>query len=341
MIFDERTLWQNIKSGDLMPVYLITGDEPYLKLRYTSLIADAALSGAMRDFNEVILQGDETNIDDITDSCLQMPAGDGKRCVRVTDMKLDSLSDGDTDKLMQYLADPAPDTVLIFLQNAAGFSKKTKKAKDLYTAFSKSGGCAQLDKRTENDLVRFIVSSAKEKGFTIDPQDALYMLSRCGDDMSLLEQETEKLGALGCGTISRSVIDDAGTVTPEATSFQMTDAIFGRNARAAFEYLDILFEQKTEPMLISGALISLYTDIYRVKAAKLSKADPSVLSRIFPAAYKSSFKLKKAVSRASSLTMPQIKSSLDILADTDRKLKSTSDDKKTVFQQTIVRLMRV
>ena len=62
------------------------------------------------------------------------------------------------------------------------------------------------------------------------------------------------------------------------------------------------------------------------------------LKKLFPQAYKSDFKLKNAFRRAGRFSMPALRKSLELLAAADTKLKSTSEDHRTVFEKLMIEL---
>ena len=65
MKLDEKNLWKNIQSGNFLPVYLIKGNENYLKQKYANLLADSIVPAGLEAFNFHRLKGEDTNIEDL------------------------------------------------------------------------------------------------------------------------------------------------------------------------------------------------------------------------------------------------------------------------------------
>ena len=156
--------------------------------------------------------------------------------------------------------------------------------------------------------------------------------------MSNLINEIDKVCAFSSGEITPENIDKVAVKSLEATAFQMIDSMLQNNFDKAFFELALLFERRTEPTMILGALVSTYADMYRVKLTLESDHSTGELKEAYPSTYKSDFKLKNAASRARRFSLTGLKKSLDILATADFRLKSSFDDNKIVFEKLIIEL---
>ena len=113
-------------------------------------------------------------------------------------------------------------------------------------------------------------------------------------------------------------------------------------ADQAFETLGNLFKLREEPVMILGVLSKAFVDMYRVKAAKEKGISYTALADAFPSTYKGrNFILDNAARDGANYSVTQLKNALNILSDTDRRLKSTGEDGKIVLEELILRLLRV
>ena len=338
MKLTEKTLWRNIKSEEFLPVYLIKGSEPYLKLKYTNLLADSVIPAGLEVFNFHKLNGENVTINELAECAEALPAMCERTCVLVHDLDFEKLSDPDRDALMTLLSD-APDTcTMIFWQDTVGFPQKTKKMKELQALIDKVGAVVELNARTRQDLVRFIVAECRKKEHDISSYAAEYLLDSVGEDMGNLVTEIDKLCNYAEGEITEAEIDTICIKSLEATAFQMIDALLDNDFDRVFQALSILFDLKTEPMMILGALVSTYSDMYRAKVILNEGGRQGDLKKMFPQSYKSDFKLKNAFRRAGRFSMPALRRSLELLAEADTKLKSSSEDHRTVFEKLMIEL---
>lgn len=340
MKLNEKTLWQNIKSANFMPVYLIKGEEGYLKQKYANLLADSIVPAGLEAFNFHRLQGENTNAEEIGTCVEALPAMCERSCVFVHDYDFDGSNESEKEEMLALLSD-LPDTcVLIFWQDTKGFSTKTKLSKDILAAIDKNGAVCTLEKRDQRALVKFVVSECEKRGKSISFDTALYFVTCVGDDMSNLINEIDKVCAFSSGDISESDIDEVAVKSLEATAFQMIDSMLANNFDRAFFELALLFERRTEPTMILGAIVSTYADMYRVKLTLSSDRSTGELKSAYPTTYKSDFKLKNAASRSRKFSMTALRKSLDILADADFRLKSSFDDNRIVFEKLIIELSK-
>lgn len=338
MKLNEKTLWQNIRSADFLPVYLIKGSEPYLKLKYTNLLADSVIPAGLEVFNFHKLNGETVTMNELAECVEALPAMCERTCVLVHDLDFEKLSDPDRDALTDLLSDASDTCTLIFWQDTVGFPQKTKKMKEMQALIDEVGAVVELDARSRQDLVRFIVSECQKKETEISPYTAEYLLDSVGEDMGNLVTEVDKLCSFADGEVSEADIDAVCIRSLEATAFQMIDALLDNDFDRVFRAMSILFDLKTEPMMILGALVSTYSDMYRAKVVSEAGGRQGDLKKLFPQTYKSDFKLKNAFRRAGRFSMPALRRSLELLAEADTRLKSTSEDHKTVFEKLMIEL---
>ena len=71
---NEKTLWKNIKSQEFLPVYLIRGNEPYLKLKYANLLADSVVPAGLEVFNYHKLDGENVTMNELVECVEALPA---------------------------------------------------------------------------------------------------------------------------------------------------------------------------------------------------------------------------------------------------------------------------
>ena len=68
-----ETLRREIEGGDFRPVYILMGEEPFYPERLCSVITEKALQPHERDFNQTILYGADTSVDEIISNCERYP----------------------------------------------------------------------------------------------------------------------------------------------------------------------------------------------------------------------------------------------------------------------------
>ena len=344
--FNEESLKKHIKNGEFLRVYFIYGNEGFLKQHYANEICKKSVSKDFEDFNLNKLDGKETTLSEIYDCISAFPMMSDYTCTLVKDFPLINFI-GDRGKidpeLETVLSDIPESSVLVFWMDTVEIDEKNSKWIKLIKFLDGVGACAKIDKRTRSDLAKLLCSSASKKNCTLSRDNAYYMIGLVGEDMSTLQNELNKVCSYtGSGEITKEHIDKTVIVSVEAKIFQLSRMIARSEADNAFETLGNLFKLREEPVVILSVLSKAFVDMYRVKAVKEKGLPSSKLGEDFPSAYKNkSFVIDNASTDASKYTLKQLKSALDILADGDRRLKSTGEDGKTVLEELILRLLRV
>lgn len=338
----ERELKKQIKEKDFARLYLIYGNEAYLKNYYAGRICDVSVDSAMRDFNFHRFEGNSLDFDALSDAVEAFPMMSARTCVLLKDVAADSLAQSDREKLMQILSDIPPTcTVVLWMDTVNVEPKKSAKWKSFLKDISPYAVLVPLDKRGKSDLVKMIVGGAQKRGCSVSTENAAYLLTLTGDDLTNLLQELEKLCAYKKeGEITRRDIDAVAVRTVEAVVFDLSKAMFADDAAKAFSILSVLLRQKAEPVMILGALIACYVDMYRIKTATLSGGRAEDVTAAFNYRGKE-FRLRNAARDGARLSLQDVRRCLEILADCDRNLKGSGMDARLLLERCITELMLV
>lgn len=338
----EQELKRQIKENAFSTLYLIYGDEAYLKSFYAGRICERAVDSAMRDFNFHRFEGKSIDFDAVSDAVEAFPMMSARTCVLLKDVPVDALAQGDRDKLLQILSDVPPTcTVVLWMDTVDVQPKKSAKWRAFLKDISPFADLIALDKRGSADILRLVRSGAQKRGCEISPQTAGYFVSLVGNDLTQLLQELEKLCAYkGSGEITPQDVDAVAVRTVEAVVFDLSKAMFAGDAARALTILAQLFRQKTEPVMILGALIACYVDIYRVKVFTLCGGRPEDAAKVFN--YKGKeFRLRNAARDGRDLSLAHVRECLDILFRCDSDLKGSGMDPRLLLERCITELMLV
>ena len=331
----EAELKNQIKSGDFSNVYMIYGEEDYLKEYYVNKLKDKLVEPSFADFNFHQYDGKKTPVSEILNDADMMPMMAQYSLLLVVDYPFDKSKD-DVEKVKTYLKDINPSSVVVFLFNQIDVNAKFK---TLENAIVKAGTVVNLEKRTEGELAKLIISSAKKRKCTIDTANAKYMISLVGNDIKTVFNELEKMCSfVGEGEITRKIIDDLAVKCLQARVFDLSKFILAGNSDGAYEVLRVLFAQKEEPIAILSVISSCYIDMYRVKCAIASGEGENSLTNSFN--YKGrEWLIRNAVRDSKKLSLENLRSAIDVLSKTDELLKSTSIDKNLLLEETVMKLL--
>ena len=111
-----RQIVRNITSGKLSPIYVLHGEEPFFITEIVQTLLDTVVDEGFKDFNETVLYGRDTNVDEVLAAARRFPMMADRQLVLVKeahDMRMWKRKD-DMAKLAAYAEDPVPSTVLVF-----------------------------------------------------------------------------------------------------------------------------------------------------------------------------------------------------------------------------------
>lgn len=338
-LFDEKELKLHIRSKDFFSVYLMTGDESYLKQYYSNLLVEKNIDPAFESFNLDRFEGKGLDIRDVYEKAMLMPMMSDKRCIIVDDYKLDGLNEKEVLQLEEVLLNLPETTLLIFRQDSVPISKKS--GKSVLSLIEKFGAVCELNKRKGQDLIKPLISAAKKMNCELSPAMAQYLVSSVGDDFNVLVNELNKVcGFTKEGEITKSHIDAVAVKTLDAKVYYLTNALLQKDFDKAYGVLDSLVRMKTEPEYILGAIIGTYVDMYRAKVALSSGANPTDLKSFYN--YKGrEFVISNAVRDSKRLDLSQLRKCLEALYEADMKLKTGRDSGTLTIEQVMVKLLLI
>ncbi len=336
-LLNEQSLKEKLRDNPV-GVYLIYGEESYLKKIYIDKIISKTVDDAFADFNFHTFDGKECTLSEVYESAEAVPMMAESKCVLVKDFPLDTLDDNGFEQLERVISENPDDCALIF--SFIAYEPKGAKWNKAVKLFEKYGFAVKLDRKTAVELIKMLESGAKKRGKPFAKGAASYLISCVGSDLNTLLNETEKVCAYAQGEeVTKGDIDSVCIKSLDAKVFDMIKDLIAGRFDSAFRKLSLLFEQREDEFQILGALIAQYSDIYRAKSAVKSGARAEEVAKYYNYAGKE-FRLANAARNSSSLSFADIGECIDILSQADTTLKSSALDKRLVLEQTIVKLAR-
>ena len=328
-------------SDNLLPVYILFGEDSWLKKNYTDKISKKITEPD--DVFNFARFGADCELQEVYDAAMQLPFMTDKKCIILADYDFEHCSKTDFDRLCELLSDVPDTTVLLLTFDSVEIdSKKSAKFKKLVSSAEKSGGMAvKLDHRRIPELIKMLSDGAAKRGCKMDSSVAKYLIETAGDDINTLKNELTKLCSYTqSGVIDKQTVDSVSVKTVEASVYNLSKYIFECDITQALSVLDELFFMRVEPMIILHTISSVYVDMYRVYAAKKDNIKISDIASVF--GYKGrEFVLERASTSLKKLDFNKLKLSLDTLIAADSSLKSFGADSKLVLEQLLVRLIYI
>ncbi len=337
-IFEDE-LRRDITSGRFAPVYLMYGDDPYLKNYYKDIIAKKASDGD-EFFNLQKFEGD-CDLQEVFDAVNQFPMMADCKSVVLSDF---DFSKGDSDRLIELISNANETCVLILSFDSIDFDvKKGAKEKKIMAAVEKAGGkCVEINHRSITALVKMLSDGAKKRGCSFGEIAARHLIEISGSDLSTLQNELNKLCAfVGSGDITKDIVEQISVKSIDASVYDYVKQIFAGDISTALKMLDDMFFMRIEPMVILSVTASSYVDIYRAYTANLSGMSKSEIADDFKYPKNKLFLIDRAVQSLKKFNGTKLNLSLECIAEADKSLKSFGADPKSLLEQLTVKLVYI
>ena len=336
----EADLKKQIKNKSFSPVYLIYGTEQMFVKSYTQKLCEAVAGKNPNNFNYQTFSGD-INLSELVRALQKTPFMAESNCVVASDMYFDNMLKDDLDTFKELTNKVWDGTVFIISMPTYTPSKNKTSFNALVKRVEKIGSVCCFEKINSQIIEKYVAKWANENGKLISHLNASKIISNVGEDLNLLKNEVYKIAAYAKGEeITNRDIDLLSTVNLETRTYDMADDVINGRPDRAFKKLDILFYQREEPINILYALSSAYVDAYRMRVADECGISKETVAKDF--AYRNrAFVLNRARSSVSRTSTEALRKSLDVLVETDEKLKSVSVNQRFLIEQLISRLLLI
>lgn len=252
-----KSLNEDIKLGQFKQVYLLYGEEAYLKKQYKDKLTKAILPDG-DTVNYAYYEGKGINPAELIDLAETMPFFAERRLIVIENSGFFKSA---TPELADYMKN-MPDTVcFLFVEN------EVDKRGKMYKAAKDKGRIVEMGRQDEKTLLYWIAGNVKREGRQIKESTARYLVSKTGTDMENLEKEMEKLFSytLGRNEITVQDIDDICTTQITNKIFEMVEAVAVKQQKKALDYYYDLLALKEPPMRILYLLARQFKLLLEVK----------------------------------------------------------------------------
>lgn len=252
-----KSLNEDLKTGEFKKVYLLYGEEAYLKKQYKDKLRNALISPD-DTMNYAYYEGRGVNVKEIIDLAETLPFFSERRLIIMEDT---GFFKNATPELADYIKEMPETTAMVFVE-----SEIDKRGK-LYKAVQSKGRIVELGRQDENTLLRWIAGSVKKEGKQISEVTTRHFLAKVGTDMENIQKELEKLF---CYTLDKNaiVIADVEEICTQQISnqiFDMVNAVADKKQRKALDYYYDLLALKEPPMRILFLLARQFKLLLEVK----------------------------------------------------------------------------
>ena len=305
-----QTLNQDIKTGEFKQIYLLYGEEAFLKNSYKNRLKEAIIGDDTMNFAR--FEGKGLDVDKLIRLADTMPFFAERRLILVEDSGFFKSA---SDALVQYLPSMPDTTILLFVET------EVDKRNRLYKKVKDMGYAAELNRQDSAQLARWAGGILTREQKKITKHTMELFLSMAGDDMENIRMELEKLISY---TLGREVITDEDVLavcTVQVTNriFEMVSAIVNRQPRKAMDLYEDLLTLKEPPMRILFLIARQFNQLLQVKDLMGKGMDKGTIAsklKMQP------FVVGKTMPQARQFGREQILSYVEFCVETEEAVKS-------------------
>lgn len=225
-----NAIMADLKKGVYVPVYLLTGDEPYFIDQIADFIADNVLDELERDFNQQVVYGADYTAAQIADMAKALPMMAQRRVVIVRQAQNIKKWEALTD----YLKQPAPATILVLccMKEASRGDERKKGWTQLVKAAGNVGVVLESNKIYESHLPAFIENYLSERNVAIDHNATMLIADHIGRDLTRITSELDKVAATLPGQdkrITQDIVTANIGVSREYNIYELKNAIIAHD----------------------------------------------------------------------------------------------------------------
>lgn len=321
-----KNLIQDIKTNDFKNIYLLYGDEEYLKKQYRQKLQDALIPPD-DTVNLGIYEGKNISVQELIDQAETMPFFAQRRLLVVENS---GFFKNASPQLAEYLEAVPETTCFLFVES------EVDKRQKMYKAVKNNGRIVEFATQTEDTLIRWILGILKKENKNITRSSMELFLEKTGSDMNHIAMELEKLLSytMDRDVITSEDIEEICTTQTVNKIFDMINAVADGNRKKALDLYYDLLALKEPPMRILYLLTRQFNLLMQTKELQRAGHDAKAIAQklgIQP------FVARNCARQAASFHTAQLMQLVKSCVDAEEAVKTGNLNEKMAVELIITR----
>jgi DNA polymerase III subunit delta len=340
----------NYKQNELPNSLLIFGEESFLVDEFVTIFTNKMISNGLDTNSIERLDGSIITEQEIVDNCNNLSL--------ISPQKLLIINNFDTlyknkrksfPGLVNYLRNPNPDTILLFIgvpTRLNGITKELSNPKKVSTAKSKIDKLPEVlkflimndlfiefPKLYDNEIPEWIVKRALKYKKEIDIQTANLIALSC-NSIREIDSELDKLNVY-LGNKNKITIDDVEEIVginKENNVFELTKSVGKRDLDTSLRITDNLLMHSNQSVLIIITLTRYFLTLFKLIDERKATSNKFQLAGKIGV---NPYFIDEYINTLNKYSPRDIENSISILSKVDEELKSTSTDNKYLMFRTL------
>lgn len=257
-----KNIDKHLEKRDFFNLYLIYGNEEYLKKEYENKFIKSILTEEDRFMNFNYFEGKSITAENIIETSETLPFFAKHRLIIIKDSGF--LYEGkkqESEKLTEYINKLPKTSIIIF------FEKNVDKRLKIFKEFKKIAYITEINYLKETDLCVWISNIFNMHSKKIDTSTIIYLIRFVGSDMKLLYNEVNKILDYKNleDFISKEDIEKICTKSLETTVFELISSIGSKDLAKAIDLYNNLLFNKISPFMVLSMIYRQFKLILQVK----------------------------------------------------------------------------
>jgi len=335
--FDYGAVRQKLRSGGPARLYMLRGEEDYLRDDFLSEIKKLCLEEGTEAFNLHRFRGPGLDMGEFRDAVEAMPFMAERTLVEVCDLDVNKTSGYDPEQLKAILSD-LPEWVTVVFLFAPGYHPDGKLT--AVRTIRKMGVDIEFTTPGEGAMIKWVRQHVEALGKRIDGSTANHLLWVCGSRMNTLIPEITKIcGAAAGEEITEADIDAVAKRAPETTIFELTDALGAKDFdKAALLLADLLADRETPPQKQIFWIGEQFRRLYAARIAADERLPDSYILDCVPELAGKPYPLKILKRTCRNYSRERLARAIRLCVECDFGMKDSGPDEEELMKELILRL---
>lgn len=325
------SVWKAIRSGQIDPVYIVTGTESYF-IEKTLDLLKTKLTDGEPEFIHFDL--DEVPVDYVIEEADTIPFFSDRKLIIAKNASFLKAAERGKEKidhnlkaLETWLENPPSSSVTVFV---APYEKLDERKK-ITKLMKQHAVMIEAKSLQANDLETWLTHEAKNFGKSMDKQTAQKLVEMAGTNLTLLSSELEKMSLyLGAEEeITIELIEQMTARTLEQDAFKMLQSYLDGDVSGALSVYYDLIRQKEEPVALTALLASQIRFMVHVFYLQKKGYHAQAISKQLKA---HPYRVKLLVEKRQQISEQRLLEVLNDLADIDLQLKTQSGNRERILE---------
>jgi len=329
MKLDLTTLDAELRQKTLRPLYVVAGEEGYLRRTAVRLITEAMVAAGANESFKQTFAAQEVDAPKLLDAVRAVMLFGGRTFVVVRDGE--KLSKDVLEALANYAEKPvASATLVIDAHKIDGRSRFMKVAE-------KTGGVVECKALYANQLPSWINMEVRRFDKKISQEAARFLADMVGNDLGQLAAALDRV-SLYVGrqpTIELKDVEEAVVETAQRTVFELCNALGVRKVGKAVAVLGNLLDEGQAPVLVLNMIARHVRLLIKAKEiAAEAKGAPDIAKQlgVHP------FFAKDYIAQARNFSAGELRRFFRELSRCDRAIKSSRLPRERILEKLILEL---